>query len=229
MTAGNGNFKTAERFRPHRGAAFARMAARGCAFAMIAALTSPVLAAEDCLAALRGEGWEAEPAVIGAGTRCAVETPVRMARLRWGDTPARAVEFPDKPVLACGFAANFGHFVRDLVAPLAAGGLGAPLKAVQTGPGFDCRNVNHNPAGKLSAHASGIAIDVAGFQLANGRRLTVGQTGGEADLRFFSALRAGACGWFTTVLGPGSDPAHAAHLHFDTMRHGSSANYRICQ
>jgi hypothetical protein len=38
-----------------------------------------------------------------------------------------------------------------------------------------------------------------------------------------------ACGWFTTILGPGSDPAHADHLHVDIQQHGSSDRYRICQ
>ena len=38
-----------------------------------------------------------------------------------------------------------------------------------------------------------------------------------------------ACGYFTTVLGPGSDPAHADHLHFNSALHGATPNYRICQ
>jgi hypothetical protein len=38
-----------------------------------------------------------------------------------------------------------------------------------------------------------------------------------------------ACGWFTTILDPGSDPAHADHLHVDIQQHGSSGRYRICQ
>jgi hypothetical protein len=37
------------------------------------------------------------------------------------------------------------------------------------------------------------------------------------------------CGWFTTVLGPGSDEAHANHIHVDILQHGSSNHYRIFQ
>ncbi|MFL4994931.1 MAG: extensin family protein [Microvirga sp.] len=44
-----------------------------------------------------------------------------------------------------------------------------------------------------------------------------------------AAVRMAACGWFTTILGPGSDPAHADHLHVDIQQHGSSDRYRICQ
>jgi hypothetical protein len=42
-------------------------------------------------------------------------------------------------------------------------------------------------------------------------------------------LRTTACGYFTTVLGPGSNLAHATHYHFDLGVHGKSGNYRICE
>jgi hypothetical protein len=42
-------------------------------------------------------------------------------------------------------------------------------------------------------------------------------------------MRRAACGWFTTVLGPGADAAHAEHFHFDIARHGNSDFYRICE
>jgi len=43
------------------------------------------------------------------------------------------------------------------------------------------------------------------------------------------AIRIAACGWFTTVLGPGSDEAHTDHMHVDILQHGSSDRFRICQ
>jgi hypothetical protein len=42
-------------------------------------------------------------------------------------------------------------------------------------------------------------------------------------------LRLSACGYFTTVLGPGANEAHKTHFHFDMGAHGSSGNYRICE
>ncbi|WP_099514887.1 extensin family protein [Microvirga ossetica] len=42
-------------------------------------------------------------------------------------------------------------------------------------------------------------------------------------------MRTAACGWFTPILGSGSDPAHADHLHLDVQQHRSSDRYRICQ
>jgi hypothetical protein len=50
-----------------------------------------------------------------------------------------------------------------------------------------------------------------------------------AEAAFLAAVRTTACGYFLTVLGPGSDAAHAEHLHVDLGLHGRTANYRICE
>ncbi len=113
------------------------------------------------------------------------------------------------------------------MAPLVTGSLNTELKNVRTGPGFECRNRNRATTAKLSAHAEGLAIDIAGFELANGSTLRI--TPEDPPNPALTALRTAACGWFTTVLGPGSDAAHAAHLHVDGQQHGSSNRYRICQ
>jgi hypothetical protein len=43
-------------------------------------------------------------------------------------------------------------------------------------------------------------------------------------------IRKPACGWFTTVLGPGSpDNLHESHLHVDMQQHGSGESYTLCQ
>src|SRR5687767_10634443 len=78
-----------------------------------------------------------------------------------------------RPILACRFADRFGHWVGDLVAPILAGSLNTDLKSIQTGPGFECRNRNGVATGKLSAHAEGLATDIAGFELGNGSTLRV--------------------------------------------------------
>jgi len=139
------------------------------------------------------------------------------------------VEFSDGPVLDCRFADRLGQWVADLVIPVILGGLGTDLKSVRTGPGFECRNRNHSASGKLSAHATGLAVDMASFDLANGDRLLVTETNDEAKVRVLRTVRTGACGWFTTILGPGTDAAHASHWHLDMIKHGSSEYYRISQ
>jgi hypothetical protein len=134
-----------------------------------------------------------------------------------------------QPILACRFADRFGHWVGDLVALVLAGSLNTGLKSIQTGPGFECRNRNGVATCKLSAHAEGLATDIAGFELGNGSTLRAKPDADTPPNPAFTALRTAACGWFTTILGPGSDAAHADHLHVDIQQHGSSDRYRICQ
>ena len=33
-------------------------------------------------------------------------------------------------------------------------------------------------------------------------------------------MRIAGCGWFTTILGPGTDAAYGMHWHLDIQRHG---------
>jgi hypothetical protein len=160
---------------------------------------------------------------------CRIDDPVRLSAVPVPTRPAATVALPGEPLLACRFAEAYGHWIGDLVAPLLAAGLGSELKAVHTGPGFECRNVNRSPSGKLSAHAEGLAIDTATFELANGARLPVKPGGSEAGRAVLETIRKAGCGWFTTILGPGSDAAHGDHLHVDVQQHGSSDRYRICQ
>lgn len=179
---------------------------------------------------MRTLGWDAEPATVDVSRDlCKIDTPVRLNRLQLSGPPARSIEFPDRPIVACRFAVRFGQWTRDLAVPLTLGRLGSELKAIHTGPGFECRTRDNIPNAKISAHASGIAVDIAGFELADGRHLAVTESANEQAVQLLSALRTGACGWFTTILGPGTDPYHATHWHFDIMRHGTNDNYRICE
>lgn len=186
---------------------------------------------DDCLADLKAAGFEMEPAEPPqvSNELCRIDMPVRLKAVPVPTKPETAVRLANQPILACRFAGPFGHWIGDLVAPLVAGIKGSELKSVQTGPGFECRNRNRAAAGKLSAHAQGLAIDIAGFDFANGTTLRIKPEADTAPDPALSALRKAACGWFTTILGPGSDAAHHDHLHVDIEQHGSSDRYRICQ
>ena len=123
----------------------------------------------------------------------------------------------------------FGDWLGLLVAPAILGAGNGELTVVHTGPGFQCRNVNRLPSGKLSPHAAGLAIDIASFEVENATRIPIKPNGNEQHSATIAAVRRAACGWFTTVLGPGSDASHADHLHVDLQLHGNSDRYRICQ
>jgi hypothetical protein len=184
-----------------------------------------------CLTELKAAGFDIETAEQPSSSNesCRIEAPVRLKAVPVPSRPGTTVRLAAQPVLACRFAGQFGHWIGDLVAPVIAGTLNTELKSVQTGPGFECRNRNGAATGKLSAHAEGLAIDIAAFEFANGSLLRVKPDPGAAPDQALASLRTAACGWFTTILGPGSDEAHHDHLHVDILQHGSSDRYRICQ
>ena len=141
------------------------------------------------------------------------------------------VSLSAKPTLLCSFAQRFGEWMQDAAAPLTFAYTGQKLARIDTGPGFACTARYDKPGALPSEHAKGDAIDVVAFGLADNRRIAVKEDGlDNGPMRaLLHALRTAACGYFTTVLGPGADPYHATHLHLDTGLHGSTPNYRICE
>ena len=183
--------------------------------------------ASSCLAKLIAGGATAEPtaAPLSAGG-CGVEAPVRLSSIM---AEGGAVSLPDRPLLACEFAAVIADYVRLIVAPLGQAMLSAKVAAIETGPGYDCRTQDRIAGAKISAHGHGLAVDFAAITLSDKRRILVERQTSPEETSYFRAVRTAACGWFTTVLGPGSDAFHANNLHLDIELHGSTASYRICQ
>jgi hypothetical protein len=196
--------------------------------------TAPSLAAPNgnaataCLAKLvtAGVSAEAAPAPPATGEECGIDQPVRLSSIT---VEGGAVSLPDRPLVACEFASVLADYVRLIVAPLGQAMLHAKVTAMETGPGYDCRSQDRVAGAKISAHAKGLAVDLMAITLADKRRILVErQTSGD-ETSYFRAIRTAACGWFTTVLGPGSDAVHANNMHLDIELHGSNASYRICQ
>jgi hypothetical protein len=106
--------------------------------------------------------------------------------------------------------------------------LGKVPQKFQIGGSYECRGQNHDPSAKLSEHAYANGVDVMGFTIEGRAPVTVGATReGTPEAAFEAAVRGRACGFFRTVLGPGSDAAHANHLHLDERER--PAGHRLCQ
>ena len=152
-------------------------------------------------------------------------------KLKSVTTAFGTVEISGEPAMLCSFARQFSGWVREVAAPLTLGYAGQRLMRIEAGQGFGCRARYDKPGEVPSEHAKGDALDITAFVLADNRRIPVKQQASDippaGDL--IHALRTTACGYFTTVLGPGSDPAHEDHFHFDTGLHGATPNYRICE
>ena len=184
-----------------------------------------------CLAALADLGVQAEPATIEPAEQdCVVEQPVRLHGVASG---RHTLGFVETPILACGFATVLTRWLAEIAIPTALYHLGQPAAKVLVGPGYACRPRNQQPGAELSVHAFGIALDIRGFELADGGQVLIeppdGADRAAPERAFLAGLRTSACGYFTTVLGPGSDPHHEDHLHVDLASHGSSDHYRICE
>ena len=119
----------------------------------------------------------------------------------------------------CPLARAFAYWVRGPVAQAARDQFGSGIVRIETMGAYSCRNVIGRPqaAGTRSEHATGNALDVSGFVLANGRRVTVeaGWNGLDDERQFLRTVRASACKSFQTVLSPDYNAAHYNHLHFD--------------
>ena len=145
------------------------------------------------------------------GAGCSAVNTVRLSQLK--SDHATLVMSNLGPV-TCNLADTFAGWARFGVDRAAQQILGSALVKIETLGSYNCRNVAGSE--HRSAHASANAIDVSGFVLADGRRITV--AGNWADKspavqRFFSAIHTSACKRFGMVLSPDYNAAHRDHLH----------------
>jgi hypothetical protein len=179
-----------------------------------------------CLQDLEANGAEFERPFHVTEEGCTLEGAVVLISV---PTPSGRVSLPGRPKMLCPFALKFVRWLNEVGAPIIVQRLGSPLAAIQTGSGFVCRNRVGGSLSKISEHARGNALDLMRFDLRNKHRVTVEEMPSGTSSVALSGLRTSACGYFTTVLGPGSNAAHSNHLHFDLGQHGKSGKYRICE
>ena len=161
------------------------------------------------------------PRLIGPGA-CGGSDMVELDAILLADKTRVAIR--PSPVLRCAMAEQLASWVREDAAPRLAQ-LGAAVRSLENFDDFECRGRNRVIGARLSEHGKGNALDVRAFTLADGRAIVPTDMSVAKDLR--DDLRESACRRFTTVLGPGSDGHHEAHIHLDLAErtHG----YRICE
>ena len=153
---------------------------------------------------------------------CGTPAPIRLLRLPDG------VEIVPAATVTCPAAEALGRWVLEAAGAEAEAQLGTDLVGILNGTSYECRGQNRQAGAKLSEHAFANAFDVMGFRLRKRADIAVSAQAGETpEARFVAAVRGGACRYFSTVLGPGSDPAHADHLHLDLR--ARNRGVRLCQ
>jgi hypothetical protein len=127
--------------------------------------------------------------------------------------------------LSCPAAVSLALWERHALQPTAQSMLGSNVRIIQHYGSFACRNVYGREGGQRSQHATADALDVAGFVLEDGRRITVAAhwRGDDQRAAFLRSIHNQACGFFDSVFGPEYNAAHADHLHLDR------GPYRLCR
>ncbi len=154
--------------------------------------------------------------------QCGIVSPLKLEAIVLTD--GARVPLESQPLLRCELAEAIGDWVREDIAPLART-VGGGLSKIYGGGGYECRGRNRASGASASEHSTGNAFDLSGFGLRDGRTLSIERANEALD--FMTQIRNSACARFTTVLGPGSDGYHEAHIHVDLKVRKSG--YRICQ
>ncbi len=186
---------------------------------LLLAACSPGRAAPDaaqCLASLDRLGVRYSPATPPSGpAACAVRTPVEVS--------AAGPAWSPPPVVSCAFALRLDAFAREDVQAAALAHFGQRVSEIHQIGAHSCRRETGSKS-RWSQHATGSALDVAGFVLADGTAIEV-----ERDWRgrgpkrdFLRDVARRACTRFSVVLTPNSNRDHRDHIHID------AGPYRLC-
>jgi len=180
-----------------------------------------------CRAALERAGvrYTALPPRSGEG-QCGYSDGVRFT-----SGGARRIDFaPAGLGVACPVAAALAIWEWNVVQPAAERHFGTKVTSIDHFGSYSCRRIYGRDAGTWSEHSTADAVDIAGFRLGNGTRITVARDwqGNTAKAAFLREVRDGACQLFATTLSPDYNAAHADHFHLDQADRGAMG-WRACR
>ena len=195
----------------------------------VGAFTANKLAAlggepDQCRALLSDAGIKDVPAPpVSTGTECGYSDGVRIS-------PEPIAFRPTGLVTACPVAAALHLLEARYVQPAALRHFGRRVVAIDHFGSYSCRRLYGRSEGEFSEHATADAVDIAGFRLADGTRITVRRDWARAGPKaaFLRDVRDDACRLFSTVLSPDYNAAHADHLHLDQAERGKFGG-RLCR
>jgi hypothetical protein len=181
-----------------------------------------------CLAAgvVRESPFVAVRDALGGPSVCGALRPFTVAAVAQG-----SVQLRPPALIRCPMVPAIDRWVEHVVVPASRDHLGMQVVELRLAASYACRPMNNVDGANLSEHGHANAVDVAGFVLADGRVVDVksGWWGALAERNFLREVHHGACGVFTTVLGPAYDLNHRDHVHLDLARHGRDGEGRICK
>ncbi len=148
---------------------------------------------------------------------CGISQRLQVSRV--GQSRVRSLE------TSCATALRLAMWEHHGVQPAANAYLGAEVERIQHFGSFSCRRMrtSSGASARWSSHAQAMAVDVAGFDLADGRRLSLinDWDGEQSHQDFFRAIRDSACIWFRLTLSPDFNALHADHFHLQSTGGGT--------
>lgn len=176
-----------------------------------------------CRAELRrlGVGFK-DVSAISNGPSCGINYPIELSGLASGIAIKPAVK------LNCQVTLAFAKWVKFELNPSARFRYLSGVGRITPMGGYSCRKMNSRSSNPWSEHARGNAIDIGTITLKNGKKIDVRKKSifSFREKGLLKAVRTDSCKYFSTVLGPGSDPQHWNHFHFDLRTRKSG--YRHC-
>ena len=147
------------------------------------------------------------------GAGCSTLGTVRLNYLR---SDSAKLQLSNLGPVTCPLASTFTGWARFGVDRAAKQILGSALARIETMGSYNCRTVAGTE--RMSAHATANAIDIGGFLLADGRRISVLRDWNSESPQvraFLRTVRDSGCKRFGTVLSPDYNAAHRDHLHLE--------------
>lgn len=157
---------------------------------------------------------------------CGLSKPLSVAALNDG-----TIVVGPTATIGCPMAVALEQWLEGSVQQAAWTRLGSQVIGIHQLSSYACRGRNGVVGAELSEHAFGNALDIASFELADGRIVSVEDDwsrGTQAERDFLREILATSCQYFNTVLGPGVE-YHYDHFHLDLAHHNSAGTSRYCR
>ncbi len=176
----------------------------------------------DCRRQLKRLGVKfRDVARIRDSASCGIDWPVEVTGFSGN------VGLKPAATLSCQMALAFASWTKEELAPAARWRYFSGVKTIHQGSSYSCRSIAGSRT--ISEHAKGNALDVMRIELKNGNDIDVRKPGWFAFRQrgLLNNVRSDACGYFSTVLGPGYNADHKDHFHFDIKERRNG--YRACK
>lgn len=148
---------------------------------------------------------------------CGISPRVEISRV--GNSRLGSIE------TACPTALRLAMWEEHGVQPAAEFYLNSKVTRIRHAGSYSCRKIRTSSGGanRWSTHAKAMAIDITGFDLADGSkiRLIDDWDGTQDEQTFLRAVRDSACVWFRLTLSPDYNALHADHFHLQSTGWGT--------